>query len=1030
MNNLSIRRIKYIFVFVLVFVMSLVFGVFSVSKANEKTLSDLNLQIDVNSEVYIEGDGGVNGIFFTATMSQEDYYWLISQVGENKPYAKFETGLIIAPSYYNDEVAIDGSSLFGTDATYDFAIYKNGAYEYSGDKIRVININANKWVDEGDTYTYKGGIVDIRETNETEEFFALSYIKLTDVNEVSSFVFSSSVTDSVVASASRAVKAGTLSAEQLSWVMDNWLDDEGVSDAVEYLVDVKDRLIYDISDAIYDSSARKLIESYGKENLDFELTDVNGKVKTDRVLNVTEDDSLKLWTVKVFIGDKVLYIGKADIYNSSKSAVWNVMSQTSGIENGLLIRNEDSRIDNKMQAVKYTGSVTTEDNKPVIKATVSIESFYFSVLPVHSKGYYETYQDGDYSFSYNWKYTTTATYNSGGQAFYFLNGKSWNGSNKMDTWYSNNLTLKQIVENWEGFTDFETREWGKRYLTGMFCTYNLLNSSGNIDIFVNFSLIDNDAINTLVDLNEVEDKTSVSLAEVVNEGIYSNLINNYPSANWYLVDAVKGTETLIEDRTDFDISAFAEKSYVLTVKDSGAVVFEGDFDIYDSTENLVWNIVSSDTVGCVKVYQFINANQGDGLLDNAVSVTDDGFFKATGNEFYYYNNAGTTVSPLEYMSVTVLPLHSRSYYQQYYGEGIIIRMEVIKEGLLDYSIVQFKDENYHNYWGTKYAEVTIKLDDILDNWISYTGTGMSTNTDAWTLMTRASGNVENQNQQFIISLGNITITQLAESETGIESLKGKQVTVIGDSISTWNKNPTGATYPNVSNNSTNNQNITKSDTWWQQVIDNYGMELVVNKATSGATAGHGVLMNGNPTSNSKLNVCSSDKSLSLQGVNPDIVLLYIGMNDMCRGSTIIKDGDDITDNAFYDMIPGLYTSYNEGYSSTSDYGMALSRSLYLDTYARAYAYIIYSIKTNYPSAQIICLNLPEKLSTASAYNEVINTVAGHYNVPVVDIYSAFKAAGGSYADSTYCYDSLHPNANGFDIMSNAVIAKMNELFAV
>lgn len=306
---------------------------------------------------------------------------------------------------------------------------------------------------------------------------------------------------------------------------------------------------------------------------------------------------------------------------------------------------------------------------------------------------------------------------------------------------------------------------------------------------------------------------------------------------------------------------------------------------------------------------------------------------------------------------------------------------------------------------------------------------MTTNTDAWTVMTRASGNKIDTMQVFNISLGEITLTQPATETEGTGALKGKQVTVIGDSISTWNYEADGATYPHVSNNATNGQNIVMNDTWWKQVIDNYEMELVINRATSGATAGHGVLMSGEPTSNSKLNVCNSSKALSAEGVNPDLVLVYIGMNDMCRGSVIVKDGDDITSDAFYDMIPTLYKSFQDNYEANkADYGMALSQSLGLDTYARAYAYILYSIQTNYPDADIVCLNMPAKMSTAPQYNEVINTVAGHYGVPVVDIYSAFVNAGGNYTDKTYCYDALHPNANGFDVMSNAVIAKMNEIY--
>jgi lysophospholipase L1-like esterase len=168
--------------------------------------------------------------------------------------------------------------------------------------------------------------------------------------------------------------------------------------------------------------------------------------------------------------------------------------------------------------------------------------------------------------------------------------------------------------------------------------------------------------------------------------------------------------------------------------------------------------------------------------------------------------------------------------------------------------------------------------------------------------------------------------------------------------------------------------------------------------------------------------------LSKEGVNPDMVFVYLGVNDISRGSTVLKDGVDYTTQAFYDMIPGLYTEYNEKYSAnTADYGMNLSISLGLDTYARAYAYILYSIKHNYPNAEIVCLNVPEINSRAKEYNDVVSVVAEYYGAIVVDNNGAFKSAGGSYASHTYD-NSLHPDKEGFDIMSNAVIAKMNEIY--
>jgi len=1037
MINARFSKIRLALLGALLLIVMAVVSTFTFTKAETsvETLDDIKTLKMEEARLIVEGEEGVNGLQFVLSMSASEYDALTSIVGEGKTYTSLSTNLFIMPEYYATEKGYPGDMDFLD--TYDWAVWNGNEYEYTeSDKIRVININANDWVDVGDKYEYTGAIVDVLEENVNKNFISFAYIEALNNDDLSyDFIFTYSgkqatddgayLVSSIPNELNEEFKGMTNA--QKSWVEKNWLNIEGVEDNTEYLVDIDGKTTFDITDAIYNEDAKELIALYGKENLTYTLTDINGKVKTDRVLDVTSDDSLKLWTIEIKSGDTVLYKGKADIYNSTESAVWNDMSATSGIENGILVRNEEGKIDGYMQVAKTENSLTTEDGKPVIKVSKAPASSYLTVLPIHSKSYYEKYQDGDYTFSYNWKYTSTTAWNSAGQAFYFINGVNWNGTNKLDTWYSNELTLKQIVENWDGFTNFPTREWGKRNLTGMFCTYNILSGAGTLDLFVNFSLVDNEAVNTLVDLNEIYDATEVKLSSIMNKSLYTSLENGYPNAKWYIVDTIKGSQTEILDKDKLDLTAFYKKAYRLIVKDGEVVVFESDFDIYDSTEPLVWNTVSNDTIDYVKVYQFINAKDGDGLLENAVSITDDGFFKATGNEFIYYHDGTSTISPVEYMSVTVLPLHSKSYYQRYYDQNFMVRMDMVKKAPLTFSTVQFLDANYHGYWGYDYGNIVISLDDLLDKWTSYNGTGMTANTDSWTVMTRASAN-KNETQQFNISLGNITITQPTTETEGLGALKGKKVTVVGDSISTWDLNENGTGYyPVKSNDATNKLNIKRSDTWWQQVLDNYQMELLDNKASGGATAGNGTYVQTVSTYNSKLNVCNSTTALSRQGVNPDIILLYIGVNDLSRGTVVIKEGDDINSQAFYDMIPSLYTEYNEKYAGTgNDFGMELARSLGLDTYARAYAYILYSIKLNYPNADLICVNLPEITSRASQYNAVIDTVAEYYGYPVVDLHSAFVNAGGKYGD--YCCDGLHPNEYGFDIMSNAVIAKMDELY--
>lgn len=1036
MRTLS-NKVKVMLILALTAIMSVTVGLFCFAKAENKIegLWEVKTFQMEDARLLVEGENGVNGLQFVASMSADEFEGFMALVGPGKLYESFRTNLIIMPESYVEKTGLPGDMYF--EGTYDWAEWDEERYEYvytPSDKIRVININANSWVKEGDKYVYTGAIVDILEHNETVDFRAWAYIEGLEWSGGYSTAWTLSEREATdpkaytVTSIPKQVskELSTLSQSQKEWVFENWVAIPTVEDTTEYLVDVKDKKNFDLIDAIKDEDAIAHINSFTGLSFSFKVTDVNGMVKTDRILDVTDPDNLRLWDLEISLGEDLVYKGKVDLYNSSESAVWNDLTEGLGTENALRVLEHDG-----FKLSTATKSREIVDGKVVLKATGVSESFYVSVLPLHSKAYYNLYRDADYTFSYSWKYTSKGTWNSGSQAFYFIKGTAWDATHALDTWYTHTVSIAEVVDNWDNFTDFSAPIWDYRPQYSMFCTYNLLNSNDNVDVYVSFSFTDNKAVNTMVDLSEVADPSELNLSEVMNSGLYRNLKNGYPNATWSLV-AFDGGKTVIDSTTSFDATKLAKQNYTLTVESDGLTVFTGDFDIFDSTEDLVWNTPSTSNIAYVKSAQF-KSTGGEYLKDNV--IIEDGYFKVTGNPFVY---TGENASDLQFLGVTILPLHSRNYYQQYYGQGLVVRMTVIKLSPLHFTVRQFMDENYHRdgtdinasltYRNIKqYVDVTIKLDTILDNWSVYHGAQMINDGNNWTLSTWQSQQTT-ETQLINLYFGDITLTQPATETTGVGQLKGKQVAVIGDSISTWNKNVhSGATYPNVSNNATHGQNITMNDTWWKQVIDNYGMELVKNCANSGATAGHGVLMSGNPTSNSRLNVCATNKSLSLQGVNPDLVLVYIGMNDMCRGSTIIKEGDDINSQAFYDMIPGLFAEFNSKYQSNiADYGMALSQSLGLDTYARAYAYIIYSIQKNYPNADIVCVNLPEEVSTAPQYNQVISTVASHYGVPVVDLYTAFKNAGGVY--DNYTYDNLHPNAEGFDIMSNAVIAKMNEVY--
>ena len=96
-------------------------GVFGFAGASTPfTLSQFDVEME-DAKVMIDGEDGKDGLTFTIKTSVGDYEGLKSLVGEGKDYESMETGVIIAPNYYNANTQINEESLFGASNTYDYA---------------------------------------------------------------------------------------------------------------------------------------------------------------------------------------------------------------------------------------------------------------------------------------------------------------------------------------------------------------------------------------------------------------------------------------------------------------------------------------------------------------------------------------------------------------------------------------------------------------------------------------------------------------------------------------------------------------------------------------------------------------------------------------------------------------------------------------------------------------------------------------------------------------------------------------------
>ena len=242
-------------------------------------------------------------------------------------------------------------------------------------------------------------------------------------------------------------------------------------------------------------------------------------------------------------------------------------------------------------------------------------------------------------------------------------------------------------------------------------------------------------------------------------------------------------------------------------------------------------------------------------------------------------------------------------------------------------------------------------------------------------------------------------------------LKGKKISILGDSISTFNGFiPSGYATFYPSGNIT-----TVEKTWWKQLIDNNEMTLVKNASWSGSC------VTGNSTSTTDASAgCSTARinDLSNGTDTPEIIVVYIGINDFA-----------LTNHRELGNYDGSTAIPSEGT---------------ITTFSEAYGLMLYKILSKYHSSKVFCCTLLETAHTSydtgenavfptknnngvllSQYNDRIRSIATNLGARVIDLHSC----GIHYWNLTYnTIDKLHPNSDGAviikDYIENALI---NEL---
>lgn len=280
-----------------------------------------------------------------------------------------------------------------------------------------------------------------------------------------------------------------------------------------------------------------------------------------------------------------------------------------------------------------------------------------------------------------------------------------------------------------------------------------------------------------------------------------------------------------------------------------------------------------------------------------------------------------------------------------------------------------------------------------------------------------------------------------------EIYKGKNVSVLGDSISTFdglsnngNINSTLATHGKGYYPTYDNSVGDYTETYWGRLIDDLDMELCVDNGWSGTH------VYGSDKRDHKDSAPARATDLhSKDGEEPDLIVFYMGVNDMDShregnkgkapfGSLYnkLKDVDKNDKEAEARIVDEWWQGVLQNYE---DNGKVVKYKTTYSDFEQAYALALYLMQQRYTGVEIICVNLLRNryqgmtAEITEKFNRVITAIGTYFGATVVE-------QMGPMAELTYensfLYSSniddvaVHPNVTGHKLMERLIIKTLAE----
>ena len=241
-------------------------------------------------------------------------------------------------------------------------------------------------------------------------------------------------------------------------------------------------------------------------------------------------------------------------------------------------------------------------------------------------------------------------------------------------------------------------------------------------------------------------------------------------------------------------------------------------------------------------------------------------------------------------------------------------------------------------------------------------------------------------------------------------LKGKTVSILGDSISTYTDQSNGAAADTANSTIRNNAlyyapgtwGVYLEDTWWHKAFARLGLTLLVNNSWSGSCLLHpryGTVG------------AYQDRCVQLHndytGEEPDHIAIFMGTNDYSYFGTTLGTAEAIDyDSLIIESPEG--TIYREPTTS-----------------CEAYAIVLDKIRKRYPKAEVHCMSLlprrennPEGWHQPVSFNQSLAAINDRFGCQTVDLYTDGISPSEEIFDTYFADRRLHPGVKGMAFIAS------------